>query len=248
MTVKPVILVAVDRRVAAQAATLVEPAGVGVMPCPYGPDTIRTIAAQEPPLVVADLARLPGDGEILCHHLSRLSPGPLLLAIVRADVEAAVKALDRGAVACLSEPVEPKYLAKQIVALLRLANRQRQDAEAVLEVGGLIIDRDRCLVIAKGKPAPLTPTEFRILSSLARAPGRVIPPSQVMFECVGLSLSDREAIDLLKVHIYRLRRKLKAAGASPEILRNARGFGYLLERRAPADATSAVEAGLLQTA
>ncbi len=244
----PVMLIAVDRGVAAQLSALLETARVGVTVCQYGPDTLRSVAAQEPPLVVADLSRLPGEGEMLCHQLSRLFPAPMLLAIVSSGAEAAAAALNRGAVACLRQPVEVRHLAAQVVALLRLTKREKRDTDAVMEVGGLTIDRGRCQVLAKGRPLALTPTEFRIVSCLARTPGRVISPSEVMRECIGLSLSDHEAMDLLKVHIYRLRRKLREAGAAPGTLRNARGFGYLLERRVTGKAVSASAASLRRSA
>ena len=232
----PILLVALDRALADQLSRLLEPAAVSVAICQYGPDTVRAIERQAPPLVVIDLSRLPADGEMLCHQLSRLPFPPTLVAIVRPEVEAAVSALDRGAAVCLNHPPEPRHLVAQIMAVLRLATPQRDEEAALVEVGDLSIDHGRRQATAGGKPLPLTPTEFRILGCLARWPGRVIPPSDVLRECTGLSLSEREAMDLLKVHVYRLRRKLRAAGAPPEALRTARGFGYLLERRVTTEA------------
>jgi DNA-binding response OmpR family regulator len=206
--------------------------------CQYSADTVQNIATQRPSLVVADFSRLPGEGEMFCHQVTRLFPTPLLLAIVQPEVEAAVAALEQGAAACLKRPVEPRQLAAQITALQRLALTRNQDQDTVVEVGALRIDSGRRQVFAGGRALPLTPTEFRILSCLARTPGRVVPPADVMRECVGLSLSEREAAELLKVHVYRLRRKLRASGAPDEALRSARGFGYLLERRTTEEAAS----------
>ena len=248
MNAGAVLLVAVDRGLAAQLPDLLEPAGLRVASCQYGSDTVRTIEAQQPPLLVVDLSRLPRDGEMFCHQLSRLSPAPPLLAIVRPDTEAAVGALGRGAAACLSQPPDPSHLAAQVVALIRLARPAGHDAAAVVEVGNITIDHGRCRVTAGGKTLPLTPTEFRILSCLASTPGHVVSPSEVLRECTGLSLSDREAMELLKVHIYRLRRKLRAAGDAAEALRTARGFGYLLERRAAAKAQPAAPRRLRRSA
>jgi DNA-binding winged helix-turn-helix (wHTH) protein len=63
-------------------------------------------------------------------------------------------------------------------------------------------------------------------------------------------LPEPEAMDLLKVHVYRLRRKLGQGGADPWVLRNVRGFGYMLERRAaaakPARALSVASASVSQ--
>ena len=244
----PVVLVAIDGGLAAQLSRLLEPVGIGVVHDAYGPDTLRAIETRQPPLVVVNLSRLPADGEMFCRQLSHLSPAPLLLAVVRPEAKAAVTALEQGAVACLSQPAEPRHLAAQVVALLGLAQLGRGGGDPVTEVAGLTIDQGRRRVLSRGRPLPLTPTEFRILSRLSTTAGRVVPPSEVLRECTGLSLSDREAMELLKVHVYRLRRKLEAAGVNPEILRSARGFGYLLERRAPAKAPPAPAASLRRSA
>jgi DNA-binding response OmpR family regulator len=69
----------------------------------------------------------------------------------------------------------------------------------------------------------------------------VISGHELAQEALDLQLPEQEAMDLLKVHVYRLRRKLGQGGADPWVLRNVRGFGYMLERRAatakPARAT-----------
>jgi DNA-binding response OmpR family regulator len=107
-------------------------------------------------------------------------------------------------------------------------------ADGHVTIRGLNIDTGRCEVSAQDRLIPLTPTEFRILTFLARTPGRVVSGRDLVEEALRLRLAEREAMDLLKVHVYRLRRKLVQSGIEPRVLRSVRGFGYMIERRAPA--------------
>ncbi|MER3419441.1 MAG: hypothetical protein C4290_02470 [Chloroflexota bacterium] len=98
-------------------------------------------------------------------------------------------------------------------------------------VRNLTVDFERCEVVVEGQAVALTPTEFRILAHLAGRPGRVISHAELFREVHGYEAGEQEAKDILKVHIWRLRNKLNAAGAEPNLIVNVRGFGYMLERR-----------------
>jgi DNA-binding response OmpR family regulator len=117
---------------------------------------------------------------------------------------------------------------------LSTAPEGTEQTDARITVRGLKVDTARCEVSAQDRPIPLTPTEFRILSCLARSPGQVVAGRDLVEEVLHLRLPEREAMDLLKVHVYRLRRKLAQSDIEPRVLRNVRGFGYMIERRAPA--------------
>ncbi len=86
-------------------------------------------------------------------------------------------------------------------------------------------------MLTGNEPLPLTPTEYRIVSYLARNPGRVIAHPELFREVHGYEASEQEAKDILKVHISRLRNKLAAAGIAEDVIVTVRVFGYLLERR-----------------
>jgi DNA-binding response OmpR family regulator len=217
--------------------------GFAVTSAEYKPTTLDDIERSRASVVLLDLAALPGGGEVLCRQIARLSRPVLLLAFV-ANPSQAAAALHDGATVCLTHPLDPSWVAAQLSSLLRMSRAQdgAGQADAPVTVRGLKIDPGRCEARIEGHPIPLTPTEFRILACLAHAPGLVVSGHDLVEEALDLQLPEQEAMDLLKVHVYRLRRKLGQSGADPWVLRNVRGFGYMLERRAavakPAPATS----------
>ncbi len=126
--------------------------------------------------------------------------------------------------------------AAAVVALARRLTELVNTVTAVaaphrVTVRNVTVDFERCEVTVEGQPVALTPTEFRILAYLAGRPGRVVAHADLFREVHGYEASEQEAKDILKVHIWRLRNKLNAAGAEPNLIVNVRGFGYLLERR-----------------
>ena len=217
--------------------------GFAVTSAEYKPTTLDDIERSRASVVLLDLAALPGGGEVLCRQIARLSRPGLLLAFV-ANPSQAAAALHAGATVCLTHPLDPSWVVAQLSSFLRMSRAQdgAGQADAPVTVRGLKIDPGRCEASIEGHPFPLTPTEFRILACLARSPGLVVSGHDLVEEALDLQLPEQEAMDLLKVHVYRLRRKLGQGGADPWVLRNVRGFGYMLERRAavakPAPAAS----------
>ncbi|MEJ5220508.1 MAG: winged helix-turn-helix domain-containing protein, partial [Tepidiforma sp.] len=94
----------------------------------------------------------------------------------------------------------------------------------------LVVDVDRCEVQRGGMVVPLTAAEFRIVEYMARNSGRVLKPHEILN-----AVSDdyrylpREAQDVFKVYVRRIRRKLEPNEEAPQYLVTVRGFGYRLE-------------------
>ncbi len=125
---------------------------------------------------------------------------------------------------------------RQLIAIMRLVPpARREPAGDVITVRQVRVDLGRKEVAIDDQPVPLTPTEFRIVAQLARRPGRVVSHADLFHEVHGYDASEQEAKDILKVHIWRLRTKLAAAGGPEDLIVNVRGFGYLLERRSRGD-------------
>jgi DNA-binding response OmpR family regulator len=77
----------------------------------------------------------------------------------------------------------------------------------------------------------LTPTEFKILAYLAKNAGKEVSPVEILRAVQDYTYSDREAQEIVKVYIRRIRRKVEADPSEPSYIINVRGFGYMLERR-----------------
>jgi two-component system alkaline phosphatase synthesis response regulator PhoP len=235
MATPSLFILGVQEKDAQAAADAARRLGYSVTAAEYKPTTLDDIQRAGASVVMADLAALPGSGEVLCRQLARLPRPVLLLAVVSNSAEAA-SALKSGAVVCLTHPLSPSWLAAQLSSLLQLSKAKDTawPVDGPVTIRGLRIDPGRCEASAGDRSIPLTPTEFRILACLARSPGIVISGHDLAEEALDLRLAEQEAMELLKVHVYRLRRKLANSGIEPRLLRNVRGFGYMLERRAHA--------------
>jgi DNA-binding response OmpR family regulator len=125
------------------------------------------------------------------------------------------------------------YLEAQVAALGRRAATPAPEApiQEIVTVRELTVDNARYQVAYAGIRLALTPAEFRILASLARRPGRVVPTDTLSTEALGSSQGARQAKDVLRVHVRRIRSKIREAGGSTDYIWNIRGVGYMLERR-----------------
>ena len=164
--------------------------------------------------------------------LRRRQSAVAVLALADLDAAGETALLRAGADAVLPIASTAERIAAQLTALARVLLMQPPgDEPEVIVIRELVIDLGRREVRAGNRPVALTPTEFRILAHLARRPGRVVSHGEIFSEVHGYAVTDNEAKDILKVHIWRLRSKLADAMPGPTPIVNVRGFGYLLERR-----------------
>lgn len=142
-----------------------------------------------------------------------------------------IEALNAGFDLWVPAEAAAAAVAAQVLALQRLTEAHLSVEPETVTVRGITVDFHRHEVLIGDRLLPLTPTEYRIVSFLARQPGRVVSHAQLFREVHGYDASEQEAKDILKVHISRLRNKLANAGLADDIIVTVRGFGYLLERR-----------------
>ena len=143
-----------------------------------------------------------------------------------------VPVMDAGADDAVTASSDPAVFAARVRALLRRARQwPASQGGGVIAVRDLLVDLDKCEVILRGRPVALTPTEFRILAVLAEKAGRVMAARSLLSSVHEHDYDDREAQNLVKVHIANLRRKLEDGRHGYPYILCVRGFGYILERR-----------------
>jgi two-component system KDP operon response regulator KdpE len=126
---------------------------------------------------------------------------------------------------------------KELLARMRVALRRGNLPGAgppnpVLEVGALRIDQDRREVRVGGREVHVTPIEYRLLTLLARNPGKVLTHRQILKEVWGPPYVNET--HYLRVFMAQLRRKIEADPARPRLLGTEPGVGYrMLEPTAP---------------
>jgi DNA-binding response OmpR family regulator len=100
-------------------------------------------------------------------------------------------------------------------------------------VRDISIDVARHEVLVRGEKVELTRTEFRLLQCLAQHAGRVVQARALLREAQEYDCEDREAQDIVKVHIRHLRHKIEPNPQNPQYIMNVRGVGYMLETAPP---------------
>jgi len=195
-------------------------------------EALQKIASESWDLVILDIRTPQKDSLETCQYVREHTTTPVVILAAQGRDEHVVKGLDAGADDYLVKPISAKVFLARVYALMRRAGRMREGTQnGVLKYGDLIIDLDRCQASVQGKPVKLTASEFRLLSCLAKNPGRVLSSRSLVREVQGYDCSPQEAGDIIKVHVHNLRRKMKLSSKKPPHILNVRGFGYMFERR-----------------
>jgi len=96
-----------------------------------------------------------------------------------------------------------------------------------LQSGGIIVDLQKHIATLHGQLLNLTPTEFRLLACLMGKADQVLSCQELVREVQNYDCDEREARDIIRVHIRRLRQKIEPDPANPQYVLNVRGVGYM---------------------
>jgi two-component system response regulator BaeR len=189
-----------------------------------GRAVVPAVKASPPDLVLLDLM-LPGrDGLDVCRELRTFSDVPIVFVTARVEEIDRLLGLELGADDYICKPFSPREVVARIKAILRRVQRSASSEPAV---PGLIIDEAQYRATFNGQVLDLTPVEFRLLRTLADAPGRVFSREQLLDK---LYTDHRVVTDrTVDSHVKNLRRKLDQARPEQELIRSIYGVGYKLE-------------------
>jgi len=221
---KTILVVDDEPRIVQLVRDYLEAGGFQVVTAGDGPAALREAAARRPDLVVLDLG-LPGlDGLDVTRSLRRDGAVPIIMLTARTDESDKLVGLELGADDYVTKPFSPKELVARIRAVLRRAEGLREAGD-LLRVGDEVeLDIPRMEVMVAGRRVELTPTEFQLLVTMARQPGRVFTRAQLLDAVHGVAFESYErAID---AHVKNLRRKLEPDPRSPRYLQTVFGVGY----------------------
>ncbi|MEI6688999.1 MAG: response regulator transcription factor [Thermoleophilia bacterium] len=202
--------------------------GFDVVTAEDGDAGLEAWRANELVLALLDVM-LPGmDGVSLCRAIRAESQIPVILMSARSDPIDVVMGLEAGADDYVTKPFEPAVLAARLRAALRRVASTDEDRPAIVEIGSLIVDREGYEVTRDGEPLALTPTEYRLLIEFVDNVGMALDRATLLDRVWGYGWAgDTRLVD---VHVQRLRAKIEADPASPELVQTVRGVGYKLVR------------------
>lgn len=204
-------------------------AGYRVSTASSGTDAVDVATRECPSLIVLDLM-LPGlSGFDVLERLrasERTRDVAVLMLTARKEEPDRIRGLSLGADDYLTKPFSPQELVLRVAAILRRVGSSQVAAADVIAIGQVSIDRSAHRVRVDDEEVELTPTEYKLLLTLAERRGRVQDRAQLL-ETVWDAAPDIQT-RTVDMHVQRLRAKLGPAG---ELIETVRGFGYRL--RAP---------------
>ncbi len=198
-------------------------AGFDVLTAHTGPAALARARSEKPDLIVLDLGLPEVDGLDVARSLRKDSNVPIIMLTARAEEADKLVGLELGADDYLTKPFSPRELVARARALFRRIEGAAAQSE-VVRVGDLTLDVLRMRITVADRSVELTPTEFQLLATLARQPGRVFTRSQLLDAVHGFAFESYErAID---AHIKNIRRKIEADPREPRHILTVYGIGY----------------------
>jgi len=223
---KPKILVIEDDRALAKVLeyNLLQN-GYEVILSSDGQDGIHQARSKSPALVLLDLMIPVLDGLEVCKRLRAAQETrdlPIIMLTAKSEETDQVVGYNVGADDYVTKPFSVKVLMERIKSLLRREQlRQTAEGEEVITRQGVTIDRVKYRATLHGDPIDLTPSEFRLLETLIRQPGRAFDRTELVDSALG---SDAMVLErTIDVHIRSLRKKF---GDHADLIETVRGVGY----------------------
>jgi two-component system alkaline phosphatase synthesis response regulator PhoP len=225
MAAQTILVVEDEPRIAAIAADYLRHAGYAVVVVTDGAEALDKARTLQPDLIVLDLGLPAMDGLEVTRTLRVGSSVPIIMLTARVEEADRLLGLETGADDYLTKPFSPRELVARVKAVLRrTASGGRADSGKRLRLGDLVLDTERLTISREGTAIDLTPTEFRLVATLARQPGRVFTRAQLLDAVRG---DDGDPFDrAIDAHVKNVRRKLEADTRDPRYILTVYGVGY----------------------
>ncbi len=223
MPAKNILVVEDDRALAGVLEYNLNSEGFNVSCAMDGQDALNQARSKAPDLVLLDVMIPVIDGVEVCRQL-RSDPAtrntPIIMLTAKGEETDQVVGFSVGADDYVTKPFSVRVLLERVKALLR-RNERNGDGNDMISVSGITIDRIKHRALLDGKVLDLTPSEFRLLDTLIRQPGRAFDRSELINSALGTDAIVLERT--IDVHIRSLRKKLEE---SADRIETVRGIGY----------------------
>ena len=189
-----------------------------------GDDALKIFYQYQPDLVFLDVM-LPGlSGFEICGRIRELSEVPVIMYSALGSEAEKVQAFDKGADDYIVKGTGMGEVMARIAAVMRRSNAVPSDVSETYVDDVLNINFTSQSVTVRGEPTDLTPTEYKLLTTLVSQRGRPIPAEQLLHGVWGREYNTDE---LVKWHVGHLRRKIELDPSAPKLIVTRRGYGYV---------------------
>ncbi|MBQ9980405.1 MAG: response regulator transcription factor [Oscillospiraceae bacterium] len=229
MAIKDKILIIEDENnISTLMSTVLGANGYDVLAVKTGEDALSMISSHCPDLIILDLGLPDMDGMEIIRQVRAWTMTPIVVVSARTYETDKVDALDAGADDYLTKPFGTGELLARVRTALRhnrtiAANRGAGESE-MYKVGDLVIDYAKHQVMVNGENVHLTQNEFKIVSILGKAAGRVLTYDTILRELWGPGAHGSNQI--LRVNMANIRRKIEKNPAKPQYIFTEVGVGY----------------------
>ncbi len=225
---RTILVVDDDKKIVDLVTLYLKRDGYNVLKAYDGHEALDLARRKQPDLIVLDLMLPELDGTDVCRLLRAESQVPIIMLTARSTDEDKLRGLDIGADDYVTKPFNLRELVARVRAVLRRTAPQ-EPPPADRHFGDLVISFLRHEVSVGGRPANLTPTEFRLLEALVREPGRAFTRAELLDRVFGYDYDGIERT--IDVHIMNLRRKIEPTPSQPRFIVTVPGVGYRFEGR-----------------
>ena len=221
---KTILVVDDELKIVKLVRDYLERAGYGVLVASDGKSALALARSDKPDCIILDLGLPAMDGLDVTRELRKLSNVPILMLTARSEESDKLVGLELGADDYITKPFSPKELVARVRVIFRRLENFAANPD-VIHSSDLTLDVPRMRVTAPDREIEeLTPTEFIILSTLARSPGRIFTRAQLLDAAHGVAFESYErAID---AHIKNIRHKIEPNPPEPRYIITVYGVGY----------------------
>ncbi len=216
-----ILLIDDDEALASPLRTYFQQFGMDLLSAIHPEQGLGLIESDPPDLVILDIMLPDMDGFEVCRRIRQHSELPILMLTARGDVMDRVVGLELGADDYLPKPFEPRELVARIHNILK-RSRAAGTPASILKFEGLEIDLERQQVTVATAPVQLTSMEYRLLTLLAKQPGKPFSRDEILNALKGVEADlYTRSVD---IQVSRLRQKLKPL----DPIKTVWGSGYSL--------------------
>jgi two-component system response regulator RegX3 len=201
--------------------------GFWVTPAADGQVALDEFAKHQFDAIVLDLMLPRVSGEEVCRRIRDVSDVPIIMLTAKGEEEDRIAGLELGADDYLVKPFSPRELVARVRALLRRAHVTEEPQRDRLVYGDLDIDVAAHKAFLHGEELDLTASEFKLLVTLARYPGRVYSRMELVEKVLGYDFEGYERT--IDSHVKNLRAKLDDDPKDPTFIWTVHGVGYRFE-------------------
>ncbi len=234
MMTKTILIADDDKHIRDMVKEYLSGEGFRVVGASHGRDALTVARHEKPDLILLDVMMPEMNGYDFIRVHAREAETPIILLTAKLEENDKVLGLELGADDYITKPFSMRELTARVRALLRRTQQGEQTGD-LLRVADLVLDSATRRVTVSEQAVDLTPSEFTILHTLMRTPGRVFSRLELIDEKdVGFDGYERS----VDTHIRRLRRKIEPDPKNPCYVETVYGFGYRLVR--PKDVRSSI--------